>query len=536
MQLPLSRLGPLLVALAPLASAQVVVDELLAADHTPNDFFGSAVALDGTRALVGAPFGETSGQPAGSAYVFELGPSGWTEVAQLVASDAAAGDEFGRAVALSGDRAVVGAPGDEYDGTDEGSVYVFERGPSGWSQTAKLGWFGFQDDDRYGHAVAIDGPRLAVGALSDGGPFTETKLYVLENDVWGWTRFLSVPASADDHFGVDVAIDGTRILIGADLHDGKGSDSGAAFVYELGPFFWELRATLTATDTTANDRFGCSVDLDGDVAIVGASRENAVPGALFPPHRGAAYVFERQGTDWVQTQKLPGPEAGFTLFGDRVAIEGDVALVGAREAAAAGAKSGVVHRYRRTPSGWVRTDELVAPDTVAFDAFGTDVALSDGRALVGSTRYDKAIVFNEGSAHVFDFGTLSGTDAPISVTAGGAQTLFLDAPPELAGLPYLVLGSVSGTAPPLLVDAVSLPLAYDGYTLHTLSSPNAPPLASSFGLLDAQGRANASFSLPPASNPSLAGLPLAHAYVVIDLAPVPYVAFASNAAFPLLVP
>lgn len=123
---------------------------------------------------------------------------------------------------------------------------------------------------------------------------------------------------------------------------------------------------------------------------------------------------------------------------------------------------------------------------------------------------------------------LEGAPASLSITNGGVQTLDLRAGSDYAGLTYFLLGSLSGTAPGFPIDGLTLPLNFDNYFLHTVSYANQPPLANSFGALDGNGEAQATFTLPVGIIP-LFGQTANHAYVVIDLAPFPVVTFASNA-------
>lgn len=107
----------------------------------------------------------------------------------------------------------------------------------------------------------------------------------------------------------------------------------------------------------------------------------------------------------------------------------------------------------------------------------------------------------------------------------------------LAGSCWLVLGSLSGTAPGLPIDGQILPLNADAYPVIPLIQPNAPPLAGSLGLLDAQGLASATFTLPLGLPAGLAGTTLNHAFAVIELtATLLAVVFASNAVALSLTP
>lgn len=125
---------------------------------------------------------------------------------------------------------------------------------------------------------------------------------------------------------------------------------------------------------------------------------------------------------------------------------------------------------------------------------------------------------------------LEGDPPLLSVGAGGAQTFQLVAGADYAGLPYLLLGSLSGTEPGFPIDGLWLPLNVDAYTIQGLLSPNTPPLNNSFGTLDANGSATALFQLPSGLPGTLAGLQVHHAYVVLELTPsLLSVVYVSNA-------
>jgi sugar lactone lactonase YvrE len=112
---------------------------------------------------------------------------------------------------------------------------------------------------------------------------------------------------------------------------------------------------------------------------------------------------------------------------------------------------------------------------------------------------------------------IQGVPGKLSLSAGGSQVLTIDLDDALAGKSYQVLGSASGVAPGFAYGGVPVPLNVDPYFLYTLLNPNTPPLAGSGGLLDPQAGATTVFTLPPASDPSLAGLTIHHAAVVLDL-------------------
>ena len=174
------------------------VAKLAAADAAPDDRFGTAVAIDGDTAVVGAPDDDDAGDQSGSAYVFVRDATSiWQQVKKLTAADAAAGDRFGRSVAISGDTVVIGASDDDDAGDDSGSAYVFDRNDGGtndWGEVKKLTAADAAAGDRFGTAVAISGDSIVIGAPA----FGSASAYVFErNDGgannWGEVKKLTDP-------------------------------------------------------------------------------------------------------------------------------------------------------------------------------------------------------------------------------------------------------------------------------------------------------------------------------------------------------
>jgi hypothetical protein len=149
------------------------VAKLIASDGAQEDEFGNSVSISGDTVVVGAYFDDDNGFNSGSAYVFERdegGADNWGQVAKLTASDGAQEDEFGTAVSISGDTVVVGASWDDDNGDYSGSVYLFERdegGPGNWGQVTKLSASDGDAGDRFGSSVASGGELMVVGAWGD---------------------------------------------------------------------------------------------------------------------------------------------------------------------------------------------------------------------------------------------------------------------------------------------------------------------------------------------------------------------------------
>ena len=239
----------------------IVETKLLASDGNASDNFGNSVAISGNYAIVGAYFDDSY---KGSAYIFERdGDGNWTETKKLLASDGASEDYFGNSVAISGNYAIVGADGNDDNGGTSGSAYIFERDNNGnWNQKTKLLASDGASNDRFGRPVAISGNYVIVGADGDddnGG--TSGSAYIFERDNNGnWnqkTKLLASDGASNDYFGNSVAISGNYAIVGAYYNDDKGTDSGAAYIFERdNNGIWSQKTKLLASDGASSDYFG----------------------------------------------------------------------------------------------------------------------------------------------------------------------------------------------------------------------------------------------------------------------------------------
>ncbi len=405
----------LLVFVAPVAwGQQYETGTLLPASGQSGDFAGAAVAISGDAALVGAYGDQTHGNDSGAVYVFRRdAPSDmWQEEAKLLASDGAAVDKFGFSVALDGDRALVGAYLDDDNGADSGSAYVFgyDSVTGTWQEEAKLVSSDSMAYDFFGISVALDGDRALVGAYFDddnGADSGAAYLFNYDSVSGTWQEEAKLVASdgaADDWFGFSAALSGDRALVSAHRDDDSGFNSGAAYIfaYDSVSGTWQEEAKLTAADGASYDYFGISVALSGEIALVGAEQDDDNGSGS-----GSAYLLRRDsvsGTWYEEAKLLASDGSGGDYFGGSVAIMSDRALVGASNDAApyAGSGSAFVFRYH-TPSGtWYEEAKLTASKGDYHDGFGSHVALSDDVALIGVPKDDDNGT-NSGAALLVDF-------------------------------------------------------------------------------------------------------------------------------------
>ncbi len=233
-------------------------------------------------------------------------------------------------------------------------------------------------------------------------------------------KLISSDAVAYDFFGVAVAIDGDTLLVGANGDDDHGSASGAAYVFVRSNGVWVQQAKLTPNDGAVDDEFGRYVALAGNTALIGSHWHDA-RGA----NSGAAYVFVRNGTSWTQQAKLTASDAAVgDEFGWGLAIEGDLALVGAPYNDALGTDSGALYAFVRSGTTWTQQAKLTASDGDADDRFGWFLALNSGTAVVGALA-DEAKGFASGSAYVFTYnGSSWSQQAKLTASDGAGNDQF----------------------------------------------------------------------------------------------------------------
>jgi hypothetical protein len=397
--------------------------KLAADDGAVNEHFGRSVALNGETALVGAHLAYINGNSnQGAAYVFTRSGASWSQQQKLVAADGAATDLFGSSVALDGETALIGARADVGANGNQGAAYVFTRSGASWSQQQKLVARDGAAGDWFGRSVALDGDTALVGAdRANVGGLTDTgKFYTTTRGPTPWPEIGSNVANdgaAGDSFGRSVALDGATVLVGANSANVGGNiRQGAAYVFTRNGPIWVMQQKLVAADGAPSDAFGISVALDGETALVGAFLASV--GGNY--RQGAAYVFTRSGTSWSQQQKLVAADGAVVdHFGGSVALDGETALVGAYRASVGGNTSqGAAYVFTRSGASWSQQQKLVAADGVADDWFGYSVALDGETALVGA-------YVASGAAYVFTRSGASWSQQQRLVTDDGAANSFL---------------------------------------------------------------------------------------------------------------
>ncbi|SHI10274.1 hypothetical protein [Ferrimonas marina] len=379
--------------LLPLCVANPVA-QLWAPDGVSADQFGYAVAIDGETALVGANQHDEPSRDGGAAYVFERLQGSWVFIAKLTLPEAGLDDRLGHAVALAGDNALVSAS----QGSEPGSVHHFRRSGGNWLYQGQLQGEDTRPNDGFGVALALDGSLAAVGASKvrhQGQNSGAVYLFRLEDEQFQPVARLTQSQGQDqDLFGIAVALSGDRVLIGASGEDSQGTDSGAAYLFDSEDGQqWQQRARLLAEDAARYDRFGNAVSLDHQHLLIAASQADLGP-AL---DAGAAYLYHQRDEQWQLRHKLQAADpVGGEYFASAVAIHCGQALLGAIGNHLNGQQSGAAYLIDldQPESAAIR---LQAPQGQWDDRFGFSVALSQNQALVGAPG-DDDLGSNAGSA------------------------------------------------------------------------------------------------------------------------------------------
>ncbi|MBP6310696.1 MAG: hypothetical protein KA408_00385 [Flavobacteriales bacterium] len=416
------------------------INKIVAGDRDAGDMFGSSVAISGDYAIVGAQYAAGDG----AAYIFQLIDNTWVQQQMLLVINGFGNDWFGCSVAIDGDYVIVGARRESLDSMGgnlalgAGGAYIFKRNGNVWEVQQKLVASDRAAGDEFGYSVAISGDRAIVGAhfedhdATGGGELSSAGsayIFMRSGDTWTQqAKIVSSDRDADDEFGGSVAISGDHAIVGAryEDHDAFGgaqrNSAGSAYIFARSGDEWTQQQKIMAGDRDFEDEFGASVAISGDHAIVGAPTEDHnASGGDYVWKAGSAYIFVHSGGAWTQQQKIvaiasdrdEGDE-----FGVSVAISGDRAIVGARyeDRDATGGNfdnnAGAAYIFLREGYDWALHQKIVASDRATVDVFGESVAISSDHVIVGAKREDEDVFGNNtlaeaGSAYLFAEGDIS---------------------------------------------------------------------------------------------------------------------------------
>ena len=353
--------------------------KLTASDGATGNGFGLALDLDGNTLLVGAVAAD-GGQ--GAAYLFEKDATsgGWSEVKKLSADDPGENDNLGGSVAVSGNLAVLGAPGNN-DNT--GAAYVFYRNPSSsaWAQAFKLVGSDAASGDRFGGSVATADGKIYVGATGHNDNTGAVYIFGYDQTAHEFKEEAKLVSSDTDvarSFGAAIHIHEDLALISAPgqppMQDGTAPVDGAvfAFQFDAGTATWVEQAKIQPSDGAPMNLFGFSIDYDGHRAMIGAPGINQF--------QGGAYLFEKSGDGmWVERERLSPDGDGLMIAGISVAQTGFLAAIGVPGADSGEGKVAIFERDG--DNGWSEQAAVMPPAVEGLVAItGGQVDCADGAA------------------------------------------------------------------------------------------------------------------------------------------------------------
>jgi hypothetical protein len=471
--------------------------KIISSNWTEYDLFSyDAVAIDGNYAIIGAAYQDTTLSNSGAAYIYELDTNGtWTEVAFLKTSDITKNDYFGTAVAISGNYAIVGAKGEDTTASGSGAAYIFERdtttgiwgnavsGQSYYTENQMLKASDPGASDYFGRGVSIHGTYAIIGSYLVDASTTITNsgaAYIFERDtngIWGTAvsgqsynnenQKLALNNPDEDRFGTSVSINGNYAIVGAPvIDDTTFTDSGAAYIFERdtngiwgtavsGQTYNSATVILKASNMTDSLKFGDTVAINGNYAMAGSGYESTTYS-----RSGAVWVFERdENGNWGtavsgqsynnENQMLKASNSAQNLyFGglgnfQAVSISGNYAIVGAfgdMTGSSTTQSTGSAYIFERNSNGvWEEIKYIQASDVGSGDRFGTAVAISGSSAIVashfvGTTDESGYVHYNHGAAYIykaptslittFRVNTLSASTKPKLNKTGDKLTIF----------------------------------------------------------------------------------------------------------------
>lgn len=353
------------------------ITALFGPDESSAERFGIAVDIDNGTAIVGS-----NRDTPGAAYLFDLNsPGNPNHLTLIPIAVNTNGTDFGLAVAIGGNRAVVGAPELFTEGHGRpGAAFLFDA-ETGEQITIMIPDDG-ADSDLFGHSVAIDSGTIIVGAYqaNTGLPFAGAAY--LFDAATGQQLMKLVPdeISIQDQFGISVGISGSVAIVGANRNDDFGLNAGAAYLFDIAT--GDQLHRLIPSDGAAGDQFGAAVAIDGDYAVVGAKFAD-VHGA----NSGAAYIFDVSTGQ--QVQKIaPADGQAADQFGVAVALNGSIVVVGSEQSDLNSEDAGAAYLFE------IESGDLASTLAPFFlddgNRFGGSVGIDAEHAIVGAYRNDLA--------------------------------------------------------------------------------------------------------------------------------------------------
>ena len=377
-------------------STKILVESVL------DDHMGKSVSVSGEIAVVGVP---GTGKDAGAIFVFVRDEIGWVEQTRIIPEDRKPNDEFGSVVTLRGDTLVVGMPRYSEISKNHGTVFVYTRSADQWVRQPNVNANDTEESDRFGNAVDFDGKNLIVGAYSANAPKGDSgAAYIFARQGNSWVqqaKLVANDADAFDWFGASVAISGDLAVVGAIREDGKGinSDSGAVYVFRKIGGSWIQEAKVIGRNTREKHNFGHTVKTNGKIFAVGVPKGGSAG-------NGAVYLFRFQDNVWRQHGVALVARSG-NNFGHSISLENQTIIIGSSqdnndewEKQVERGDTGAAYIFRERAGQWIRTAKLLPNDAMEGDGFGYGVSINGNTVVVGSISHSAGGALS-GAAYIY---------------------------------------------------------------------------------------------------------------------------------------
>ncbi len=395
----------------------VLSSKLIAPDAATEDEFGYRVAISSNYAIVGALYNDDNASNSGSVYIYKKSANGIFEFkSKLTASDADENDFFSQSVAINDSYAVVGAYANDDNGSNSGSAYIFQNDGNGnFTHKSKIIASDAAADDKFGYSIAISDGYIIVGAYTKSGITAASgSAYIFKDDGNGnftqTSKLVASDAQVADLFASSVAISADYAIIGAANNDDNGSNSGSAYIFKNnGDGNFTQTSKLIASDATADEKFGQSVSISGNYAVVGAI--------------GSTYIFKNNSSGtFIEMDKLsPSVDAVGNHFGESVSISNDYIVVGASYDDDNGINTGSAYIF----DGILKTSTLENNTTFSFDVNATEVnsfsISGDDSNLFEIDTVSGEVTFKTTPDYDSPTDTDANNDYKLKVTANGAS-------------------------------------------------------------------------------------------------------------------
>ncbi len=388
--------------------------KLTASDASTLRFFGRSVSMHGEEAIVGSWYAPDPDIAAlNGAYVFRFDGQQWSEEQKLTPWNVVGRNDFGRAVAIEGDTAMVSNTMEDHQGPDTGAVYVFRNDGAQWVAAQRLVASDSAAHSRFGYSLAIHGDVAIVGASPSGEDMVSPgTVYVFRFDGNEWAeeqRLQASDSASRQSFGSSVAIDGATIVVGSIGDSRRAKSDGSVYVFKYDGTQWVEQQKLTASEAFEHSAFGDSVDISGEWILVGAQRRGA-------SHRRTSYAFQLVDGSWVQREI-------FDEFGSCVAIEGKTAIISNAW------DEGTAYVFNYVGTQWIEAYELRIPN----GQYASWVAMTNNATIVATVKDGHAGSYS-GAAHIFT-GVIPPVAHGVDATSGDTLTITTTTPGDGPGEP-----------------------------------------------------------------------------------------------------